>query len=144
MGRRKAMKENHLARWVAVLLALAIPFTQGCSSGGSSEEKERVYGTPVSPDQFFPPESLSKEAKVAKCLTSKGTVLYGSAGCPVTVKQKALFKDGLRYLDYVECPEEKRVCDDKNIRAYPTWIIGRTRMSGSYAVDTLAEIGGCP
>ena len=61
------MKKHHLVRWAAALLALVVPLTQGCDFGGSSEEMERVYGTPVSADQFFPPDSpttsnLSKEA----------------------------------------------------------------------------------
>jgi hypothetical protein len=142
------MKKHHLVRWAAALLALVVPLTQGCDFGGSSEEKERVYGTPVSADQFFPPDSpttanLSKEAKVAQCLTDKGAVMYGTEWCPATQHQKTLFRDGFSYVKYVDCDKQESLCAKKGIRSYPTWICRDRSISGSYPLEALAVFAGC-
>jgi hypothetical protein len=56
----------------------------GCS-GGSSGDKEKVYGTAVDPSTYFSPTSpsgstKSKEIRLAECMTEKGAVIYGSRG----------------------------------------------------------------
>lgn len=56
----------------------------GCS-GGSSGEKEKVYGTAVDPSTYFSPTSptadtRSKEVRLAQCMTDQGAVVYGSRG----------------------------------------------------------------
>jgi hypothetical protein len=142
------MKKNHLARWAAALLALVICSTQGCGSGGSSEEEERVYGTPLSTDQFFSPEpttasNLSKEAQLARCMTDKGAVMYGTDGCSATRHQKAAFRDGFKYIKYVKCDEQESLCDKNGIRYYPTWICRNKSISGSCPVEALAVFTGC-
>jgi len=119
----------------------------GCP-GGSSGDKEKVYGTAVEPSTYFSPTSpsgstKSKEVRLAECMTGKGTVLYGSDGCPATLAQKGRFGDGFKYLKYVECRENKTQCSKKNITLYPTWICDGKRISGSYPLDALAVFTGC-
>ena len=72
----------------------------------------------------------SQEITIAKCLSSKGAVLYGASWCSYTQQQKTSFKDGFQYLSYVECTEQAAVCEQNGISGYPTWIIGGSRILG--------------
>jgi hypothetical protein len=119
----------------------------GCP-GGSSGDKEKVYGTAVEPSTYFSPTSpsgstKSKAVQLAECMTEKGAVVYGSRGCSITVKQLGLFGDGRPYLEYVDCNDHRDLCSKNNIRYYPTWICKRRRMEGSYPLDALAVFTGC-
>jgi hypothetical protein len=140
----KALKKLWRASFV-LLLAVHVFLPGGCSSGGSSDDSERIYGTPVDPNVFFtPPETAkSKEVKLAECMTSKGTVLYGSDACPATQRQKSLFGDGFHYLNYVECRQERQRCRDMGILYYPTWTCQKRRVTGTHSLDALAEFTGC-
>jgi len=129
------------------LLVVLTVFLAGCP-GGSSGDKEKVYGTAVDPSTYFSPTSpsgstKSKAVRLAECMTGKGTVLYGSDGCPATRAQKSRFEDGFKYLKYVECRENPSQCSKKNITLYPTWICDGRRLSGSYPLDALAAFTGC-
>lgn len=89
----------------------------------------------------------SAEAKLAKCITSKGAVLYTSSTCPHCKTQKELFKDGVIYLDNVECLAMdgwSRVCKDNEVNAVPTWIFADgQRLTGATPLETLAAKTGC-
>ncbi len=58
----------------------------------------------------------------AKCLTEKGVVMYGSYRCSHCQRQKKLFGDSFQYVNYVECTKDVKKCQEKKIKAYPTWI----------------------
>ena len=129
------------------LLIVLAAFLTGCP-GGSSGEKEKVYGTAVDPSTYFSPTSpsgstKSKEIRLAECMTEKGAVIYGSRGCSITVKQLNLFGNASRYLDYVDCNDNRDRCAKNSIRYYPTWICKGRRITGSYPLDALADFTGC-
>ena len=121
----------------------------GCS-GGSSGDKERTYGTAVDPATYFSPtsasppsQSKSKAVKLAECMTANGAVVYGSRGCSITRKQMALFEEGARHLNYVDCNDHRDQCSQNRIDYYPTWICKNERLEGSYPPDFLARFAGC-
>jgi len=58
----------------------------------------------------------------AKCLTEKGVVMYGAYWCSHCQRQKKLFGDSFKYVTYVECTKDVKKCQEKKIKAYPTWI----------------------
>lgn len=63
----------------------------------------------------------------AQCLEDKGIKFYGAFWCPHCANEKALFGSSKKYLPYVECstPDSQgqtKVCIDKKIESYPTWI----------------------
>lgn len=81
----------------------------------------------------------------AKCLTDKGTVMYGAAWCSHCQNTKRTFGESFQYIKYVECPVETQVCIEKQINGYPTWILGDgTKLEGEQSLDNLSKLTSCP
>ena len=139
-----------------LLAVVMVAGLAGCSDDNNQAERV-VYATqntdgttspPMSapapappPPESAPPES--QEITIAKCLTSKGAVLYGADWCPYTQNQIASFKDGFQFLSYVECTEQLTVCRENGISAYPTWVIGGSRIQGYRAPTVIGSAAGC-
>ncbi len=76
--------------------------------------------------------------------------MYGSPGCSSCQSQKALIGEELfsRAVTFVNCDEEEKLCEKKNMRGYPTWIQERDntevmRVDGVLEVIDLARDFGC-
>lgn len=72
----------------------------------------------------------------AKCVTTAGAKMYGTATCPHCQNQKALFGESFQYIDYTDCIENPNSCS--GIERVPT----REFKDGSKEVGekTLAEL----
>jgi hypothetical protein len=119
-------------------------FGAGCNVGGDGGSPAVI--TVESNDVLLPPKSDprdSQEVTLAKCLSSKGAVLYGASWCPYTQKQIASFKDGFQNLSYVECTKQGTLCRERGVSAYPTWIIGESRIVGYRAPAEIGSAAGC-
>ncbi len=80
-----------------------------------------------------------------RCLASKGAVMYGAEWCPHCQNEKKALGSGLRFVDYVECPDNPKLCIDKGIEGYPTWVLeDGTRLVGEQGIERLAQATGCP
>jgi hypothetical protein len=80
----------------------------------------------------------------AKCLTSKGAIMYGAVWCENCKIQKDLFGSSFQYIKYVECPENAKLCLDKGIEGYPTWIFTNGReIKGRDTLEDIAKVSGC-
>lgn len=79
----------------------------------------------------------------AKCLTEKGAVIYGNDYCQYTNKQLNFFGKSAKYLNYVKCAENQKLCDDKNIGITPTWEINGEMYEQVQTFERLATISGC-
>lgn len=96
-----------------------------------------------------PPETVetgpSKLDGFARCIAKKKIIMYGAEWCPHCQKQKALFGSAFRYISYVECPDNPKVCLDKGVKSYPTWIFpnGR-RFEGEQSLEKLSKESSCP
>ncbi|MDO8579478.1 MAG: protein disulfide isomerase family protein [bacterium] len=90
--------------------------------------------------------STSKNlATFAQCLASKNITMYGAQWCSHCQREKALFGEAFKYVPYIECPENEKLCLDAGINGYPTWIDGSgTKYEGEQGLDGLAKISGCP
>lgn len=81
----------------------------------------------------------------AKCLTERGTVMYGAYWCPHCKNEKKAFGDSFQYINYLECTEEVNECIAAGIKGYPTWILADgTKLVGEQGIEKLSEITGCP
>lgn len=89
------------------------------------------------------PESVLEP--FARCLASKNITMYGAEWCSHCKKEKALFGEAFRYVPYVECPLNEKLCLEKGIGGYPTWIDGKgNKYEGEQGLEKLSKISGCP
>lgn len=93
-------------------------------------------------------ENSIDKTELAKYLSQKGAVLYGSAYCGHCKKQKELFGDAFQYIDYVECGDSADAnynateCEANDIVSIPTWIYQSQKYVGQKTIEELAEIVG--
>jgi glutaredoxin len=80
---------------------------------------------------------------LAKCLTDKGAVMYGSKYCGHCENQKELFGNSFQYITYVECTEQTQLCQENGVRAVPAWKINGELHVGFKSLDELALMVGC-
>ncbi len=84
----------------------------------------------------------NNNSDLAKCLESKGAILYGSKKCPECEKQKSLFNgkafSSVKYIDCSITPEE---C--KDIEGVPAWKINGVIKYGPKTPDQLKVLSGC-
>src|SRR3989344_4690623 len=73
----------------------------------------------------------------AQCLTAKGATMYGAYWCSHCKAQKAQFGSSFKYVNYVECTEDPKVCEAAGIQGYPTWKIASTTLTGEQPLETL-------
>lgn len=115
-----------------LILLLGVLVLSSCQSTGQA--------TGVASDL----DQSSNERILANCLTEKGVKMYGAFWCPHCVNQKELFKDAKDLVPYVECTEEKEVCQREGISGYPTWKFSDgTSLSGPQSLTLLAKKSGC-
>ena len=88
--------------------------------------------------------SLENLTSFAQCLSSKNITMYGAEWCSHCKREKALFGSAFKYVPYVECPQNEKLCLDRGINGYPTWIDGNdTKYIGEQGLDGLSKISGC-
>ena len=80
----------------------------------------------------------------AQCLTDNGAVMYGTKWCGACQGQKLVFGDSFQYISYVDCGDERDVCNSEGINAYPTWKDGEGKSYiGALPLKVLGSIFGC-
>ena len=102
---------------------------------------------------FTNPVSTGNYDEFAKCLSSKGVVMYGAWWCPHCKEQKEDFGASWDILKeaggYVECSTsdqnvQTQVCRDAGITSYPTWrFADGSEMKGRQTFFTLGNKTGC-
>ena len=86
----------------------------------------------------------------AQCLKTNGAEFYGAFWCPHCQDQKKIFGSSKQYIPYIECStpdgkEQNKVCKDKKIEGYPTWIFADgTQASGLQTLEQLSNKTKCP
>jgi len=85
----------------------------------------------------------------AKCLTEKGTLMYGTFWCPKCAEQKKMFGSSFQFINYVECDargenEQSELCIEKNVEKYPDWQFpDGSRVVGILSFEELGAKSGC-
>jgi hypothetical protein len=78
---------------------------------------------------------------LAQTLAAKGVTMYGAEWCPHCKAEKARFGSSFKYVPYVECPTNEKLCLDKGVKGYPTWITADgQKFEGEQGLEKLAEI----
>ena len=90
------------------------------------------------------PNGPSKYDAFAQCLAKADLTMYGAVWCPHCQAQKKEFGTAFQYVSYVECPDNVKICTDKGVEGYPTWITkDGKKLVGEQSLDTLANLKGC-
>lgn len=79
----------------------------------------------------------------AKCLTEKGAVVYGNDYCQYTNKQLNFFGKSAKYLNYVKCIDNTKLCDSKGVKITPTWEIDGEMYEQVQSFEKLSELSRC-
>lgn len=80
----------------------------------------------------------------AQCLAQKGITMYGAEWCSHCQAQKKLFGDSFKYVPYIECPENTKLCIDKGVEGYPTWILADgKKLVGEQTLEKLSQEANC-
>jgi thiol-disulfide isomerase/thioredoxin len=80
----------------------------------------------------------------AQCLKEKGVVMYGAYWCSHCKAEKELFGSSFKYMNYVECTENTKLCTDEGVKVYPTWKFnGGKTVEGELDLEALASETGC-
>lgn len=85
---------------------------------------------------------------LAQCLATKKVTMYGAYWCSHCQNQKALFGDAFKYVPYVECTENEKLCTSKGIQGFPTWLVPDAsgtdiKLEGEQSFEALASASGC-
>ncbi|MDO8443515.1 MAG: hypothetical protein Q7S78_00795 [Candidatus Azambacteria bacterium] len=92
-----------------------------------------------------PVPASGKYDDFAKCLASKNITMYGAAWCSHCQNEKKAFEGSFQYVPYVECPDEPKLCLDKGVTAYPTWIFpDNKKLVGEQGLEKLSQESSCP
>lgn len=121
-----------VSRWVAGVggVALGALVAVGCTAQSADTVVEASY-----------------EARLAEHLATTGSVMYGTYWCPFCADQKELFEQAADRVPYVECAADgdkaqPDLCQQKGIRAYPTWEISGQLHLGVQSLNELATMTG--
>ena len=134
----KFLKANWLSLAISVLVVVWL-MVYGVSNQGKPAA--------INPDTIFSDGNIKA---LAQCLTDKGFKLYGAVWCGHCKEQKALFKQVVGLLNYVECSipnstDQTEVCTKAGITGYPTWgLPDGTKIPGVMTLKQLAETSNCP
>ncbi|MCF7834856.1 hypothetical protein K9M48_02255 [Candidatus Gracilibacteria bacterium] len=80
--------------------------------------------------------------EISKCLGDKGVKMYGTETCSHCLDQKAMFGDSFKYIEYVDCAQDRNVCS--KLKGTPTWELANGELlEGVQNISTLAEKAGC-
>lgn len=81
----------------------------------------------------------------AKCLAAEEFTMYGAEWCPHCKNEKAHFGTAWQYVPYVECPDNAKLCLEKGVKGYPTWIAKDGRaFAGEQGLEKISRHSGCP
>ncbi|MEM4605989.1 MAG: hypothetical protein QW103_03080 [Candidatus Pacearchaeota archaeon] len=86
-------------------------------------------------------ENYNKE-KLAKYLAEKGAIMYGTEWCSFCNKQKSLFGDSFKYINYIDCDKKPEECFMAEIKGYPTWKIDGKNYIGFKSLEELVKMSG--
>jgi hypothetical protein len=73
--------------------------------------------------------------------------MYSAYWCPHCANQKVIFGSSFQYVNYVEYDPRgdnanPQLCSEKEIKSYPTWIVGDHKLQGGQTLEGLSSIIG--
>ena len=126
--------------FIAVLIIIIGAFVY---FNGGSDNSNVVGGTSTSTN-VYSTSTVSVLDNFAKCTATKDLTMYGAVWCSHCSAQKKLFGSAFQYVKYVECPDNIKLCEDRGVLGYPTWIDNSgKKYEGEQSLDTISKITSC-
>jgi hypothetical protein len=115
-----------------LMLCLSLGIVSGCTELSAA-------------NPFAPTQTNSFEMGLADHLKRTGAKMYGAYWCPHCSDQKAMFKQAVSHMPYVECDSQgvnpqPQLCEQKKIEGYPTWEIQGKLYPGVQSLLELARL----
>lgn len=79
----------------------------------------------------------------AQCLTEQGAIFYGTEWCGFCQRQKEDFGPSMQYINFIDCDQNRNLCQSEGITGYPTWKINGQLYPGMQQLNRLSDITGC-
>jgi len=127
--------------FLIIIVLIAIGIVAWSASGYFVRDEDDL--TTTSPTVTTISTEKTDLDRFANCLSEKGATMYGAEWCGACKSQKRMFGESFKYVNYVECPESRELCEEKGIRGYPTWIINDLPHVGIQEFETLSSLTGC-
>jgi len=137
--RASALRTLLLLGGLPTLLGWALTLTTPAHGGQAGSSTTPTLGEALAP-------SDSAQLELTEHLRRIGAVFYGAWWCPACFRQKSLFgQQAGNQLPYVECDKTKQGrerCQQADIKAYPTWVLGSKRVEGVQTIEELKRWSG--
>ena len=78
-----------------------------------------------------------------KCITKNWAKAYWTSWCSHCQKQKEMFWDASKYLNFTDCDADRKWCKDAWITWYPTWVINWEQFPWVQSFEKLWEKTWC-
>jgi len=96
---------------------------------------------------YFTTKEDPYKSSLAQYITENNAEMYGAFWCGACAKQKEIFGNSFKHIDYIECDErgkdaQPEKCKINNVEAYPTWIINGEKIVGVKTLEDLASLSG--
>ena len=121
------------------LLGCLLTFTPAAHAGQAGGSSTPTLGEALAP-------SSNEQLELTEHLRRIGALFYGAWWCPACFRQKSLFgQQAGNRLPYVECDktsEGRERCQAAGIKAYPTWVLGTSRVEGVQTIEELKRWSG--
>ena len=116
--------------------ATTTPITAVTSTSTDATSTAPASGTSAA----IPTDKINQ---LAQFLGSRGITMYGAEWCTHCQDQKDAFGAAFKYVPYVECPDDTKLCLAKGVTGYPTWLKpDGTKLEGFVELPALAAWAG--
>ncbi len=92
---------------------------------------------------YFRTDSAGQYDDFAKCLTENNATMYGTDWCSYCKKQKDLFGDSFKNINFVDCDKNREECLIAGVQGYPTWKINEENYPGLQSLEKLSNLTEC-
>ena len=129
--------------WVISSLALLTVAAESSLGEPSPSTPPKVTLESPAPELAVTPSATSLSSHLNKI----GAKMYGAYWCPYCTKQKQMFGEAFKQINYIECDpraetSQTDLCIEAKIKGFPTWEINGRFYPGMLSLEQLAKFSG--
>ncbi|EGJ33007.1 MULTISPECIES: hypothetical protein [Moorena] len=129
--------------WVISSLVLLTVAAESSLGEPSPSTPTKVTLESPAPELPVTPSATSLSGHLNKI----GAKMYGAYWCPYCTKQKQMFGEAFKQINYIECDpraetSQTDLCIEAKIKGFPTWEINGRFYPGMLSLEQLAKFSG--